>query len=80
MFMKEEIDVFQNMFVPKHEILEEDEKLILLKKLNATEKQLPKIKTSDPAIKAIAAKKGDVVRITRNSRIAGKALYYRVVV
>jgi len=78
--MKDEIDIFQNKLVPKHEILGEDEKLILLKKLNAVEKQLPKIKITDPAIKAIGAKKGDVVKITRDSRIAGKIFYYRVVV
>ncbi|MFH0837115.1 MAG: DNA-directed RNA polymerase subunit H [Candidatus Aenigmatarchaeota archaeon] len=78
--MKDEIDIFQNKLVPKHEILGEDEKLILLKKLNATEKQLPKIKINDPTVKAIGAKKGDVIRITRESRIAGELLYYRIVV
>ena len=78
--MKDEIDVFLSKLVPKHEILNEDEKIILLKKLNAVERQLPKIKSSDPAVKTIGAKKGDVLKIIRGSEIAGESIYYRVVV
>ena len=78
--MKEEIDIFLRDLVPKHEILNEDEKIILLKCLNATERQLPKIKSSDPAVKAIGAKKGDVLKVVRKSETAGTTLYYRVVV
>ncbi len=77
---KEDIDIFLSNLVPKHEILGEDEKMILLKKLNITEKQLPKIKSSDPATKAIGAKLGDAIRITRKSDTAGTYYYYRVVV
>ncbi len=77
---KEEIDIFQSDLVAKHEILNEDEKIILLKKLNVVEKQFPKIKSADPAVKALGAKKGDILKITRVSEIAGHSMYYRVVV
>lgn len=77
---KEEIDIFQSALVAKHEVLNEDEKIILLKNLHVLEKQFPKIKSSDPAVKAVGAKKGDLIKITRVSEIAGTSIYYRVVV
>lgn len=77
---KEEIDIFQSDLVAKQEILSEDEKIILFKKLNVVEKQFPKMKSTDPAAKAIGAKKGDLVKVTRKSDIAGVSIYYRVVV
>ena len=66
--------------MPKHEILSEEEKKELLEKLNIQEKQLPKILDSDPVVKKINAKAGDVIKITRNSPTAGKSIYYRLVI
>jgi DNA-directed RNA polymerase subunit H len=77
---KDEIDIFKSNLVPKHEILPEDIKRALLERLGVSERSLPKIKVSDPAVKAIGAKKGDVIKITRNSPVSGKSIYYRVVV
>lgn len=76
---EEEIDIFQSNLVPKHEILSGDEKAELLKSLNVSTKQLPRIKDDDPVVKLLQAKKGDVVKITRNSAVAGEYFYYRVV-
>ena len=73
-------NVLEHELVPKHEILSEEEKKELLKKYNITEKQLPKILASDPVVKAIGAKPGDVIRIIRNSHVAGRSVYYRIVV
>jgi len=42
--------------------------------------QLPRLKASDPAVLAIGAKPGDVVRIIRDSPTAGKYVSYRHVV
>jgi DNA-directed RNA polymerase subunit H len=66
--------------VPKHAVLAADEKAEFMKKFNITPKQLPRIKEDDAAVEAIGAKKGDIVKITRNSPVAGEYIYYRVVV
>lgn len=74
------LDIFQSYLVPKHELLNAEEKAELLKKLSITIKQLPRIKSDDPSIKIHNMKRGDVVRITRRSQVAGEYYYYRVVV
>jgi DNA-directed RNA polymerase subunit H len=73
-------DIFENELVPKHEILSEEEKQKLLERLGIVEKQLPKILEKDPAVRALGAKKGDVIKITRKSPTAGVCYYYRLVV
>ena len=80
MVEKDEFDIFESSLVPKHEILPDDEKRELLEKLHAKESQLPKIKESDPVVKAMDAQKGDVFKITRKSATAGQHIYYRIVV
>jgi DNA-directed RNA polymerase subunit H len=42
--------------------------------------QLPKIRSNDPAAKVINAQPGQIVRITRNSPTAGKAVAFRLTV
>ncbi len=73
-------DVRQHVLYSKHEKLSEKEKRELLKKYNITLKQLPKIRINDPAIKHLNVKPGDIIKITRNSPVAGKSIYYRVVI
>ncbi len=75
-----EINIFESDLVPKHEILTEEEKIELLKKLKIELKDLPRIKENDPAVKQIGAKKLDVIRIKRKSPVADEYYYYRVVV
>jgi len=69
-----------HILVPKHEILGEKEVEELLKFLGVSKEQLPKIKASDPIVKEIGAKPGDVIKITRKSLTAGVSIYYRLVV
>lgn len=78
--MAEGFQVGRHVLVPKHEILPKDEVEELLNRYKITLNQLPLIKSSDPAVKEIGAKPGDVVKITRNSPTAGKAIAYRYVV
>ncbi len=73
-------DVLKHELVAQHEVLPEEEASELLKKFNVTKGQIPKILISDSAAKKIGAKAGDVVKITRNSKTAGKSIFYRVVV
>jgi len=65
--------------VPLHEVMTEREVEELLNKYKIKKEQLPKIKSSDPVIKEIKAREGDVVRIMRKSRTAGRFISYRLV-
>ena len=66
--------------VPKHEVLKKSNTEKILNQYNITTHQLPKIRASDPALKQINPKIGDVIKITRKSPTAGISVYYRVVV
>lgn len=74
------VDILKHVLVPKHEVLSENKVQDLLEKYKITLKHLPRISSSDPVIKAIEAKPGDVIKITRRSMTAGRTVYYRVVV
>ncbi|MCS7118695.1 MAG: DNA-directed RNA polymerase subunit H [Archaeoglobaceae archaeon] len=69
-----------HILVPKHEILKEEEVEKLLKLLGVSKEQLPKIKVTDPIVKEIGAKAGDIIKITRKSPTAGVSIFYRFVV
>lgn len=73
-------DLFEHALVPKHEILTQEERGQLLSQYKVQPYQLPQIKASDPAVKAIGAKPGDILRIIRKSATAGEHLAYRYVV
>ena len=73
-------NIFEHVLVPKHEILTAEEKEKLLTQYRVQPYQLPRLKASDPAAKAIDAKPGDVVKIIRDSHTAGKYTSYRYVV
>ena len=73
-------DELVHELVPKHEKLEDDEKQQLLERYSVSLLELPKIGKKDAGIKHLDVKVGDVIKITRKSRTAGNAVYYRVVV
>ena len=65
---------------PKYEILSEDQKNELLQRFRVRPYSLPRILATDPAMKALEAKIGDIVKITHGSEISGQAVTYRLVV
>ena len=73
-------DIFTHELVPEHVICPDDELNELMTQFNIQRRQLPKILASDPAVKAIGAKPGQVVKIFRHSDISGENIAYRLVV
>jgi len=69
-----------HFLVPIHEIVSEENSLEVIKKFGGKKEKFPSILLSDPVIEELGAKKGDLIRITRETPTAGKAVYYRLVV
>jgi DNA-directed RNA polymerase subunit H (RpoH/RPB5) len=57
------IDTSTHKLVPKHETLNKKEKKAVLERFEVTVDGLPKISSSDPAIKKMNPKAGDIVKI-----------------
>lgn len=74
-----EINILKHELVPEHTIMTPEQVKEVLTKLAINLTQLPKILTTDPVVKAVGAKAGDVLRIERRSPTAGKTTYYRLV-
>ena len=79
-FVEATFDISEHVLVPKHTILSEKEKEKLFETYHITIKELPKILLTDPGIKALKPKIGDVVKIERDSLTAGKTIFYRGVI
>jgi DNA-directed RNA polymerase subunit H len=73
-------EIFDHKLVPKHEILDEKEKSQILAEYKIQPYQMPQIKATDPAVKAIGARPGDMLKIIRKSATAGEHIAYRYVV
>ena len=76
----EETKVTDHALVPKHEIMSEEDKKLVLTQFNATEEQFPFLFSTDPVVREVGAKPGDMIRITRVSDTAGETTYFRFVV
>ncbi len=74
------LDVLSHEMVPDHQIMGGEEVADLLATYHISLEQLPKMYHDDPAVKAIGGDVGNVIRITRDSRTAGRAEAYRLVV
>ena len=77
---KESFEPMTHLFVPHHEILGKSEADEIMASYNARPEQMPFISSSDPVMRSISAKPGDLIRITRKSETSGEARYYRYVV
>lgn len=83
--MAEEFNVLEHELVPEHHLLSEKESGKILGDLKLTKDQLPKVRLSDPAIRALDAiagpvEEGVVVKIVRRSETSGVSVCYRLVV
>ncbi len=70
----------QHALVPKHQVLSEEDSENLLKKLNTRKIKLPKIYSTDAALKNIKIKIGDIIEIERKSHDGKIIKYWRHVV
>ena len=75
-----EFDPTRHEIVPRHIILEDNEVEELLQNYSITKEKLPLIKVTDPIVKAIGAKPGQVLKIVRRESPAGEGVVYRLVV
>jgi len=73
-------NVLNHQMVPLHEVLGDEEAAALLKKYGIVKEQLPKVRSSDPAVRVVGGKPGQIIRITRRSPTAGIAVAYRLVI
>lgn len=75
-----EEQTIRHFLVPEHIKLTDEQKNEVLSKHNISLKQLPSIKSSDPAIKDLGVKINDLIIIKRKSPTAKETSYYRVVI
>ncbi len=74
------VKIAGHILVPNHGILTSEEAKEVLKRHNAKPEQFPYILSTDPVIKEIGAKPGDLIKIIRKSETAGETIYFRYVV
>ena len=79
-------NVLEHDLVPEHTLLTEEEATAVLKELNITKDQLPKIRKGDAAIKVLENIRGEpielgsVIKVVRKSETAEEFVAYREVI
>lgn len=73
------VNIMDHELVPKHIVLSNTEKEDLFAKYNLSETLLMRIQSYDPVVRYYGLKRGQVVKIIRNSETAGRYVSYRLV-
>lgn len=72
-------DITTHKMVPRHRVLNSEQKRKLLANLGVRDTQLPRMQTTDPVARYYGLERGTVVEITRNSDTSGTYVTYRIV-
>lgn len=82
LFLEKELmfNLVDSIYVPKHQVLSQEESDAVIKEYNVTKRQLPRILTVDPVARYYNMQTGQICRITRPSETSGLSNYYRIVV
>lgn len=74
-----QFNILEHNYVPKHEIIEEQEIKLIKQRFNIrSNDDLPDISRYDPVAQAIGLRPGQICKITRKSKTAISAEYYRI--
>jgi len=74
-----QFNILEHVLVPLHRILNESEKINVENRYNIiNDEQFPQLSRFDPVAKAIGIRPGEVCEITRPSKTAISAPYYRI--
>tara|TARA_B100001057_G_scaffold241413_1_gene241735 strand:- start:12274 stop:12897 length:624 start_codon:yes stop_codon:yes gene_type:complete len=73
-----QFNILNHSMVPKHKILREEEKDLVIKKFNIVDDNIPEISRFDPVAQVIGIRPGEYCEITRPSKTSITSEFYRI--